>query len=89
MNDDNITRVSHYGSLWGTVANIFIMAKMRHAHINREICQRYGLQRTDNATQADSYMIAIPQAQRDKTNHSPRLMQIDSIKMQDGEKDAK
>lgn len=34
-------------------------------------------------------MIARPQAQTDKTNHSPRLMQIDLIKMQDGAKNAK
>lgn len=33
----------------GAVANIVIMAEMQYAHINREICQRYGLQRTDNA----------------------------------------
>lgn len=49
MNDDNTTRVSRYGSLWGAVSNIFILAEMRYAHINGEICQRYGLQRTDNA----------------------------------------
>lgn len=72
MNDDNITLVSHYGSLWGAVANIFITAEKRYAHVNGEICQRYGLQRKDNAIQADSYMIAIAHAQTDKTNHGPR-----------------
>lgn len=27
--------VPHAESLWGAVANIFIMAEMRYAHINR------------------------------------------------------
>lgn len=31
------------------MANIFIMAEMQYVHSNREICQRYGLQRIDNA----------------------------------------
>lgn len=42
--------VSHTAVAYGgAVADIFIMAEMRYAHINREIYQRYGLQRTDNA----------------------------------------
>lgn len=57
----------------GAVANIFIMAEMQYAHINRDICPCYGLQRTYNAVQADSYMIALarPRQMKQITAHSP------------------
>lgn len=85
VNDDNIPHVLHYTGLWGAVANIFIMAEKQYVHLNRDICQRNVLQRADNAIQPDSYWIAIPGTQTDKTTHSPPPMQID-LKMQDGGK---
>lgn len=85
VNDDNIPHVLHYTGLWGAVANIFIVAEKQYVHLNRDICQRYVLQRADNAIQPDSYWIAIPGTQTDTTTHSPPPMQID-LKMQDGGK---
>lgn len=85
VNDDNIPHVLHYTGLWGAVANIFIMAEKQYVHLNRDICQRNVLQRTDDAIQPDSYWIAIPGTQTDTTTHSPPPMQID-LKMQDGGK---